>query len=78
MSNSRAKYEELKPTGDNLSQNKRSLNIILDILKAANDAGVMDILIDKAYRASDSISNISPVVAFQIAAEEAKIDELYS
>ena len=38
----------------------------------------MDILIDKAYRASDSISNISPVVVFQIAAEEAKIDELYS
>lgn len=76
MSDSRAKYEELKHEVDSQSQNQRSINIMLEVLRAADKAGIVDIFIDKAFKIAESAPNLSPVVVFQLAAEEAKVDEL--
>jgi len=78
MSNSRAKYEELKQQEgfvDNVN-NHTSMMITLDILRAANKAGLMEVLLNKAEVIYKSSYKLSPLVVLQLAAEEAKIDEL--
>ncbi len=76
MSDSRAKYEELEHKADNQPHNQRSLHIILGILRVANKADLVDILIDKAMTISKSAPKLSPLVVLQLAADEAKVDEL--
>lgn len=80
MSNSRAKYEEIKDTftGADLAYNQRQARIILDILKTVNAQDRLDVFIDKAEQALDKYFNFSPVVIFQIAADETIADEFYS
>jgi len=78
MSNSRAKYEELLQEVSSQSQNQRSLHLILDVLIAADKVGIVDIIINKALFISKNFPNLSPVVVFQLAAEETKVDELYT
>jgi len=76
MSNSRAKYEELVHEFEAQSHNQRSMSIILEIIKGAHKAEIMDVLLDKVHGISQSGPRLSPVVVFQLAAEEAKVDEL--
>ena len=78
MSNSRAKYEELRqqPGFVETTYNPISMDITLDILRAANKAGLMEVLLDKAMAISKSSYKLSPLVILQLAAEEAKVDEL--
>jgi hypothetical protein len=78
MSNSRAKYEELRQQEgfvDN-THNQRSMTILLEVLHAANKANMVDVLIDKAWYILKGAPNLTPLVIFQLAAEEAKVDEL--
>jgi hypothetical protein len=49
---------------------------MLDVLRAANKAGLTEVLLEKAMAISKSASKLSPLVVFQLAAEEAKVDEL--
>lgn len=80
MSNSRAKYEDIKdtPRGKILSENQRKTRIMLDILKGVDKTDRLDTFIDKAENILKSNPNFSPVVVFQIAADDALIDEFYS
>jgi tagatose-1,6-bisphosphate aldolase non-catalytic subunit AgaZ/GatZ len=76
MSNSRAKYEELVHEADSQSQHQKAMYTILDVLRAANKAGLTEVLLDKAMILSQSAPRLSPLVIIQLAAEEAKVDEL--
>jgi len=74
--NSRAKYEELVHEFESQSHDQKSINIILDILRGAHKAQIVDILLDKMGTISQSGPRLSPVVVFQIAADAVKVDEL--
>lgn len=78
MSNSRAKYEELEQQQGFVenTQNQTSTLIMLEVIRAANKAGLIDALLEKAVVISQSSSRLSPLVVLQLAAEEAKVDEL--
>lgn len=78
MSNSRAKYEELSLEQGlhHPSPNQRSVQILIEILQAAHKVGVMDVLLEKAITISKDAPFLTASTTFQIAAEEAKVDEL--
>lgn len=78
MSNSRAKYEELKQQEGFVenTHNHTSMVIMVDILRAASKAGLIEVLLNKAMVISQSSSRLSPLVVLQLAAEEARVDEL--
>lgn len=80
MSNSRAKYEEIKDTLStaDLHHNHRQTKIMLDILKAVDAGNRLDTFIDKAEQGLQKNPSFSPVVIFQIAADETIADEFYS
>lgn len=80
MSNSRAKYEEIKDTftGEDLPRNHRQTKIMLDILKVVDARNTLDVFINKAEQALEKNPEFSPVVIFQIAADDALVDEFYS
>jgi tagatose-1,6-bisphosphate aldolase non-catalytic subunit AgaZ/GatZ len=50
--------------------------IILEVLQTAHKAGLTQVLLDKAMAISQSAPRLSPLVIIQLAAEEAKVDEL--
>lgn len=76
--NSRAKYEQLisQPDFMDVSHDQRSVRIILQVIAAAYAANQIEVLVDKAAKISNDSANLSPVVVLQLAAEEAKVDEL--
>lgn len=80
MSNSRAKFEEIKdnPSSADLHHNHRQTKIMLDILKAVDAGNRLDTFIDKAESVLAKNPSFSPVVIFQIAADDALVDEFYS
>lgn len=76
--NSRAKYEELiQEEGflDN-SPTQRSVRILIELFAAAVKADLVDNFLAKAQQISNNAPQLSPVIVFQIAADEAKVDEL--
>ena len=74
--NSRAKYEELQHEGDSQTANQKSTHIILDTLSRVYDARQMQVFLEKAYYISKSAPNLSPLVVIELAAEEARVDQL--
>lgn len=80
MSNSRAKYEEIKDTvtSVDLQHNHRQVKILLDILKEVNAQNTLGVFIDKAEKALANNPKFSPVVIFYIASDDTLVDEFYS
>jgi hypothetical protein len=78
--NSRAKYEEIKDTliGNDIDDNQRRTKIILDILKSVDKTKRLDTFIDKAENVLKNNPSFSTLVIFQIAADDALVDEFYS
>ena len=76
--NSRAKYEELKQKPDFTQETaqQRSVAIIAEILQASQRINTTDHLLMKVLNISNESPNLSPVVVFQIAADDMKVDEL--
>jgi hypothetical protein len=80
MSNSRAKYEDIKDSSKEefLHENQRRTRIILDILKGVDKTNRLDTFIDKAEDVLKKNPTFSTLVVFQIAADDALVDEFYS
>jgi hypothetical protein len=78
--NSRAKYEEIKDAliGNDIDDNQRRTKIILDILKSVDKTNRLDTFIDKAEDVLRKNPSFSTLVIFQIAADDALVDEFYS
>jgi hypothetical protein len=78
--NSRAKYEEIKDTlmGSDIDDNQRRTKIILEILKSVDKTKRLDTFIDKAENVLKNNPSFSTLVIFQIAADDALVDEFYS
>jgi len=78
--NSRAKYEEIKDAlvGKDIDDNQRRTKIILDILKSVDKTKRLDTFIDKAENVLKNNPSFSTLVIFQIAADDALVDEFYS
>lgn len=78
MSDSRAKYEELreKPTFVENTEQQRSVAIIVEILQASDHTSLTKHLLSKVLEVSKEGPNLSPATVFQIAADATKIDEL--
>jgi hypothetical protein len=78
MSDTVKKYEELLEEGRELTNtlHQRNTMTIIEILRASDCAGNIGILLEKATRISKRGPNLSPTTVFQIAGEEAKVDEL--
>jgi hypothetical protein len=78
--NSRAKYEEIKEAqiGSDIDDNQRRTRIILDILKSVDKTNRLDTFIDKAENVLKNNPSFSTLVIFQIAADDALVDEFYS
>ena len=78
MSNSRAKYEELreKPSFVENTQQQRSVATIVEILQASEHTSLTKQLLAKVLQVSKDGPNLSPAVVFQIAADATKVDEL--
>lgn len=76
--NSRAKYEELIQEEQFLdnSPTQRSVGILVELFAAAVKADLVDTFLLKAQEISNNAPKLSPVVVFQIAADEARVDEL--
>lgn len=78
MSDSRAKYEELreKPTFVENTEQQRSVAIIVEILQASEHTSLTKHLLSKVLQVSKEGPNLSPATVFQIAADATKVDEL--
>ena len=78
MSNSRAKYEELreKPSFVDNTEQQKSVAIIVEILQASDHTSTTKQLLSKVLQVSKQGPNLSPATVFQIAADATKIDEL--
>jgi hypothetical protein len=78
MSDSRAKYEELreKPTFVENTEQQRSVAIIVEILQASEHTSLTKHLLSKVLEVSKEGPNLSPATVFQIAADATKVDEL--
>jgi|688.fasta_scaffold22582_11 hypothetical protein len=78
MSDSRAKYEELreKPTFVENTEQQRSVAIIVEILQASDHTSLTKHLLSKVLEVSKEGPNLSPATVFQIAADATKVDEL--
>ena len=78
MSNSRAKYEQLreKPSFVENTQQQTSVAIIVEILQASDHTSLTKQLLSKVLEISKQGANLSPATVFQIAADSVKVDEL--
>ncbi len=78
MSDSRAKYEELrdKPTFVENTEQQRSVAIIVEILQASDHTSLTKDLLRKVLQVSKEGPKLSPATVFQIAADATKVDEL--
>jgi hypothetical protein len=76
--NSRAKYEELIQEEQfvDLSPTQRVSNIIIEIVAAASKAGTLENLLSTAQQITNNAPKLSPVIIFQIAADETTVDQL--
>ena len=78
MSDSVKKYHELLQEGRTIdsTSNQISTMTIIEILRASDCAGNMKVLLERATEISKKGPNLTPATVFQIAGEEAKVDEL--
>ena len=78
MSDSRAKYEELreKPSFIENTPQQRSVSIIVEVLQASEHTSLTKQLLSKVLQVSKEGPNLSPATVFQIAADVIKVDEL--
>lgn len=78
MSDSRAKYEELRENYcfRETTEQQRSVGIIVEILQASQQSSLTKELLSKVVEISNEGSNLSPATVFQIAADSVKVDEL--
>lgn len=78
MSDSRAKYEELreKPSFIDSTEHQRSVAVIVEILQASDYTSLTKELLRKVLQVSNEGPNLSPATVFQIAADAIKVDEL--
>lgn len=78
MSDSRAKYEELreKPSFVDSTEHQRSVAVIVEILQASDYTSLTKELLRKVLQVSKEGPNLSPATVFQIAADAIKVDEL--
>jgi uncharacterized protein YfkK (UPF0435 family) len=78
MSDSRAKYEELreKPSFVDTTEHQRSVAIIVEVLQASEYTSLTKELLTKVLQVSKEGPNLSPATVFQIAADAIKVDEL--
>ena len=78
MSDSRAKYEELreKPSFVDITEQQRSVAIIVEIIQASDYTSLTKELLSKVLQVSKEGPNLSPATVFQIAADAIKVDEL--
>lgn len=78
MSDSIKKYHELIQEGRGISttHNQISTMTIIEILRASDCAGNLRLLLERATEISKKGPNLTPATVFQIAGEEAKVDEL--
>ena len=80
MSDSVKKYHELLEEGRSIDSttNQISTMTIIEVLRASDCAGNLKHLLRVATDISRKGPNLSPATVFQIAGEEAKVDELCS
>lgn len=78
MSDSRAKYEEIKHTFALHSSSQREVRILLDILQGMKSIDTLEVFVEKARTISKDFPNLSPLVVYQMAADGALVDELCS
>lgn len=78
MSDSVKKYHELLEEGRTIDStyNQISTMTIIEILRASDCAGNIKVLLERATEISKKGPNLTPATVFQIAGEEAKVDEL--
>ena len=78
MSDSIKKYQELLEEGRTFTTttHQKSTMTIIEILRASDCAGNMRVLLERATDICKKGPNLSPATVFQIAGEEAKVDEL--
>lgn len=78
MSDSVKKYHELVEEGRllNESPNQQAVGLITEIIRAAQCAGNLDILLKEVVKLSSKNPHLSPRMVFDIVSEEIKVDEL--
>ena len=78
MSDSRAKYEELRerPSFIENTPQQKSVAIIVEVLQASEHTSLTKELLTKVLQVSKQGPNLSPATVFQIAADAIKVDEL--
>jgi hypothetical protein len=78
MSDSIKKYHELLKEGRLLNEtpNQRAVGLIVEIIRAAQCAENLDILLEKVVKFSSKNPRLTPRVVFDIVSEEIKVDEL--
>ena len=78
MSDSRARYEELRerPSFVEITEQQRSISIIVEILQASHHSSLTLELLNKVLEISKEGSKLSPATVFQIAGDVIKVDEL--
>ena len=75
---SQHKYEELMQDSNfsHQSPQQRAVDIICEIVQAAAQGDMVVELLNKAVEISKSSAQLSPVVVFQIAGDEMKVEEV--
>lgn len=78
MSDSVKKYHELVEEGRLLDEtpNQRAVGFIVEIIRAAQCAENLDMLLEKVVKFSSKNPRLTPRVVFDIVSEEIKVDEL--
>jgi hypothetical protein len=75
MSSSVDKYFELEEFSHNKTPQQRGVSVILQIIKESYDSGCLDYLLQVVQRVSNEGRDLSPTTVFQIAGDEAKVEE---
>lgn len=78
MSDTLKKYSELLEEGrvNTSTTAQRSVGEVVEIIRASLVAGNIETLLQKVTEVSKKAPKLSPAVVFQIAGDEAKVDEL--
>lgn len=78
MSDSVKKYHELVEEGRLLNEtpNQKAISLIVEIIRAAQCAENLDMLLEKVVKLSLQNPRLTPRAVFDIVSEEIKVDEL--
>lgn len=75
MSSSVDKYFELEEFSNHKTPQQRGVSIILQIIKESYDSGCLDYLLQVVQKVSNEGRDLSPTTVFQIAGDEARVEE---